>query len=213
MNRIIEINSRPASPPPFSLSRITYPEFLERMDEDDRTEWVDGEVIELGPASFQHQDLSSFLTALLRHFVEAEGAGSICPAPFQMKTGPDLPGREPDILFVARDHFHRLENTWLNGPADLAVEIVSPESRFRDREEKFHEYEQGGVREYWLIDPAQEQADFYHLNNDGVYRRIPLDVDQVFHSIVLKGFWLRPDWLWKRPLPLLIDVLSRLKLV
>jgi len=124
-----------ASPPP----KMTYEEFLAWADEDTCAEWVDGEVIMLTPAPRKHQDVAVFLIALLRHFVETHSLGAILSAPFQMKTGPDLPGREPDILFVAREHLDRLKDTYLDGPADLVVEIVSSDSRARDRGEKFYE--------------------------------------------------------------------------
>ena len=87
-------------------------------------------------------------------------------APFQMKTGPNLPGREPDLLFIAQEHLDRLKGTYLEGPADLVVEIVSPDSGARDRGEKFYEYERGGVPEYWLLDYARRQAEFYQLGQD-----------------------------------------------
>jgi hypothetical protein len=47
--------------------------------------------------------------------VEAHGLGVVRPATFQMKTGADLPGREPDILFIAHDHLDRLKNTYVDG--------------------------------------------------------------------------------------------------
>ena len=43
-----------------------------------------------------------------------------------MKTGPDLPGRAPDILFTSNARIKRLKKSHLDGPADLAVEIISP---------------------------------------------------------------------------------------
>jgi putative restriction endonuclease len=134
-----EITAR--TPPP---GKITYEAFLAWADEDTRAEWVDGEVVILSPSSDKHQNLAGFLSALLRYFVEAHQSGLVLFAPFQMKTGPDLPGREPDILFIAHEHLDRLKNVYLDGPADLVVEIISPDSRGRDRGEKFYEYEQGG---------------------------------------------------------------------
>jgi hypothetical protein len=49
---------------------------------------------------------------------------------------------------------------------------VPPESRSRDRGEKYYEYEEGGVREYWLIDPVRRKAEFYQLGADGYYPAI-----------------------------------------
>lgn len=197
-----------ASPP-----RMTYEEFLAWADEDTWAEWVDGEVIILTSASEWHQNVADFLTALLRFFVEAHNAGIVRSAPFQMKSGPNFPGREPDLLFIAREHLDRLQNTYLNGPADLVVEIVSPESRSRDRGAKFYEYEQAGVREYWLIDPLRRQAEWHQLGSDGVYRPIPIGSDGTLRSVVLEGLWLQVDWLWQTPLPGLLTVLQAWGLV
>jgi len=101
----------------------------------------------------------------------------------------------------------------LDGPADMALEIISPESRARDRGEKFYEYEQAGVREYWLIDPVRKQAEFYRLDDEGIYQLVPADADGIFHSDVLDGLNLKVDWLWQEPLPMLMSVLKEWGLV
>ncbi len=187
---------------------MTYEEFLEWADEDTYAEWVNGEVVELSPASNVHQNIADFLTALLRHFVEHFDLGVVRSAPFQMKSGPNLPGREPDILFVATENLHRLKPTYLDGPADLVVEIISRDSRGRDRGEKFYEYEEGGVREYWLFDPERKDAHFYQRGSDGFFRLATLSDDGLYHSSVLEGLWLNANWLWQEPLPTLMSVLK-----
>ena len=198
-----QMSTVPAPPP-----RMTYEEFLAWADEDTWAEWVNGEVLLLTTASDRHQDLADFLTALFRHFIEAHQSGIVRSAPFQMKTGPDLPGREPDLLVIAATHLNRLKHTHLDGPADLVIEIISPESRARDRGEKFYEYEQGGVREYWLLDPIRRRAEFYSLESDGIYRLLAVDSDGIVRSAVLEGLWLRVEWLWQEPLPPLLRVLQ-----
>jgi Uma2 family endonuclease len=198
---------------PFSTTRtgrrrpprgpLSYEAFLEWTDEDTRAEWVDGEVFLMSPASTRHQDIADFLTATLRLFVEHHDAGRVLSAPFQMKLEN---GREPDVLFVARDHLDRLQDTYLDGPADLVIEIVSPESGPRDRGDTFYEYEAGGVREYWLIDPARQQVELYRLGDDRQYRSVqPTDADR-YESAVVPGMWLRASWLWQAPLPKVLDV-------
>lgn len=193
--------------------RMTYEEFLKWADEDTHAEWVDGEVIELSPATEWHQDLGSFLTSLFRLFVENRQTGKVLPAPFQMKAAPELPGREPDILYIAQEHLDRLRETYLEGPADLVVEIVSPDSRSRDRGDKYYEYERGGVREYWLIDPRRKQAEFNLLGEDGIYRPVIVGEEGVYRSVVLDGLWLKLEWLWQKPLPPLLGILKEWGLV
>src|SRR5690348_9431773 len=100
-------------------SRMTYEEFLEWADEDTWAEWVDGEVIMMSPVSLAHQRLVDFLAALLQFFVEAKQTGLILTAPFQMKLSIRPSGREPDIIFIARERVALLKDVYLDGPADL----------------------------------------------------------------------------------------------
>jgi Uma2 family endonuclease len=210
MTRDFENESVTASTP--SKPKMTYEEFLEWAD-GTHAEWVDGEVIEMSPASDRHQDLVDFLTALFRVFTETKRLGIVRSAPFQMKTGKKLGGREPDILFLANDHLDRLKPNHLDGPADLAVEIISPESRARDRGDKFYEYEQGGVSEYWIVDYLRKQAEFYQLGEDGIYRAIPPGEDGIYTSRAIEGLWLKVEWLWQEPLPMVLGVLKEWKLI
>ncbi len=193
---------------------LSYDDFLREAPADGRSrEWVDGRVIELSPASDRHQDLQGFLIALLRCWVEAKGCGVVRSQPFQMKTAAHLAGREPDVLFLAAEHLDRLRENHIAGPADLAVEIVSPESRTRDTVEKLREYEAGGVREYWLIDRGTRRFEVRVLENDSRYRLVPADADGTVRSRVLEGLWLQSEWLWQEPLPPLLSILKRWQLV
>ena len=184
---------------------MSYEEFLEWADEDTLAEWVDGVVIMTSPASVRHQEIANFLISVFSTFTELHSLGKILDGPFQMK----LPrsGREPDVLFIAKEHLARLKRTYLDGPADLVVEIISPESEERDRSSKFYEYQDAGVPEYWLIDPMLEQANFYQLDDSGRYQEVAPDDLGVVRSRALPGFWLRVAWLWKDPLPNPIEAL------
>ncbi|MCX7854780.1 MAG: Uma2 family endonuclease [Anaerolineae bacterium] len=198
---ILEALLRPPRP-----RRMTYEEFLTWADEDTLAEWVEGEVVMYSPASRRHQNIADFLTAVLRAYVETRELGMVLSAPFQMKLAGS--GREPDLMFVATEHLDRLRETYLDGPADLVVEVASPESIGRDRGEKFYEYARAGIPEYWLIDPDAERAEFYILDERGRYQMILPDADGVYRSRVIAGFWLREDWLWKPPR--VLDVLREL---
>lgn len=193
---------------PSKLPKMSYEEFLAWADEDTYAEWVDGEVHLMSPASNRHQDLTDFFTALLRHVCEATGAGVVRSAPFQMKTGARLAGREPDVVFISAQHLHRLTNTHVKGPADLVIEIVSDESRARDTVTKRSEYERGGVCEYWIVDPILKHTEFLQLGEDGAYHPGVTEAG-IYRSAVLPDIWLRVDWLWQEKLPPLLDVLRQ----
>jgi Uma2 family endonuclease len=178
--------------------RISFEEFLTAYD-GVRAEWVDGEVVEMSPAADRHQDVLEMLATALRLFVERTGAGIIRSQQLGMRIGNRL--RVPDLLFLATEHRHRRTATHIDGPADFVIEVVSLESRLRDRDVKFHEYETAGVSEYWIIDPLRETVDLYHLGADGRYHLADEGDPPRLVSAVLGGFWIDPNWLWREPLP------------
>jgi len=198
---------------PAPAGKLTFEEFLTWCDEDTWAEWVDGEVVMVSPAATKHQLIAGLLFQIMNIYAETRNLGQVLSAPFLMRL-PDVPsGREPDLLFVAHAHQDRLKETYLDGPADLVVEVVSPESKARDRGEKFYEYEAAGIGEYWLIDPDRQQAEIYRLDADGRYRLLTADTEGVYRSEVIPGFWLKVEWLWQEPLPKVLDVLRELELV
>jgi Uma2 family endonuclease len=187
---------------------MTYEEFLAWADEEVHAEWVKGKVVFMSPVSREHAIVSEFLLQLINTFAGIRQAGEAHSDPFQMKTGPDLPGRAPDVAFVAKENLGRFKQNYLDGPADIVAEVISPDSRGRDRGEKFYEYEQGGVKEYWLVDPERRRAEFYQLGPDGYYQLMELGPEDRFESKVLPGLWLKVAWLWQRPPPTLPQILK-----
>lgn len=189
---------------------MSYDEFLAWADDGIQAEWVDGEVIVFMPPTILHQQIAGFLHNLLSLYIRFLDLGVILPAPCEMRAAPGGPAREPDLLFVAREHLDRLTPQCLAGPADLVVEIVSDSSAARDRADKFYEYQEAGVREYWIIDPrpGKERVDFYHVTAAGKYLATLPDADGRYHAVVLPGFWLHPDWLWQEPLPNALPLLA-----
>jgi len=193
-------------------SKISYEDFLARCDEWNAAEWVDGEVINM-TVSADHTDLNIWLTAILRAYLENFRLGRVFADPFQMKTGPELPGRAPDVCVLLTENLGRLQKNHIEGPADLVIEIVSPESIGRDRGEKFAEYEAGGVREYWIIDPLRKQADFHLRGEDGYFHPAFGDGDGIYRCTVVENLWIEIDWFWRSPLPAVMEVFRAWKLV
>ncbi len=201
----------PVETPIDRTQRLTFDEYIRAYD-GVHAEYVDGEVFVMSPASATHQLVKKLLLQVMDAYVQQHQLGLVLDAPFAMRTEVRPTGREPDILFIAAEHLGRLLPNAVDGPADLVVEIISPESDERDRGVKFVEYEAAGVREYWLIDPIRRQADFYRRDDDGLYRRGPLE-DGVYRSLVIPGLWIREGWLWQTPLPKALDCIRELGLI
>ena len=183
--------------------RMTYEEYRAWASESQRAEWVNGEVIVYMPPKPRHQLLVKFLGTLLDLFARFFRLGLVVDAPVEMRATPDGPAREPDILFLSREHADRITEDRISGPADLIVEVISDESVGRDRGDKFYEYEEAGVREYWIVDwrPKHQRADFYQLDADGHFKPIPIGADGIYRSALIPDFWLNVNWLWTEELP------------
>lgn len=173
-------------------------------------EWVNNEGILYMTASALHQRVVIFLIRLIQQFADLHELGEVFTAPMQVRLAKS--GREPDVFFVSKQNLvHVMEKNYEGAP-DLAIEIISDESVGRDRGEKFDEYEEAGVAEYWIIDPRprRQRADFYIMGKDGKYIPVPLDEAGVFYSKVLPGFWLKASWFWADPLPKLMPTLKEI---
>ncbi|MBN1966356.1 MAG: Uma2 family endonuclease [Anaerolineae bacterium] len=188
--------------------RMTWDEFVAWLDEDIWAEWVDGEVIVHSPASTEHQRTSKFIEWMIGAYFSERPIGELFTPPYLMRLSSRPSGREPDLLVVLNEHADRLTENYLDGPADLVIEIASPATQDIDRGEKFSEYEAAGIPEYWLIDPMRKTAILYRRDADGYYQQVMPDAEGRLHSAVLPGLELEPAWLWQEGKPNYAQVLD-----
>ncbi len=188
-----QTRSLPAQSP---YPRMTYEEYLSDPTIEENTEWVDGEVIPMMSVSSTHAEVTNFISTTLTLYAGARNLGRVYSGPFQMKLDR---GRAPDVMFIRAESLGRVNRLFLDGPADLVIEIISEGTESIDRGDKFFEYQRGGVPEYWIIDPDREVAEFYLLDAKGVYRASYVPVDGTFASPALDGMQLKVQWLWDRP--------------
>jgi Uma2 family endonuclease len=102
-----------------------------------------------------HQRIIKMLLHCLDGFVIPlkRGEAMMAPLPVRLTKG-NL--REPDIAYFES---HRVKDARkpIDG-ADLVMEVVSPghDNRERDLVTKRKEYAKAGIREYWIVDPAEK---------------------------------------------------------
>lgn len=188
-------------------ANATFEEYLD-LYAADFAEWLDGVVIKMSPVTRRHDLLGRWFALLFTAYLERTDEGELLQAPMVMKLSDKKRGREPDLQIVLVAHVDRIKDTYVDGPADLVVEIVSEESMERDRGAKFKEYEQDGVPEYWIVDYIHKESLFYVLNAAGVYESHLPDENGIYHSTVLSHLQLPVALLWQDPLPTMQDIIS-----
>lgn len=166
-----------------------------------RCEWVNGTVIRMTPAKLRHNLLINYLGDLVGAYFELRPIGIAVPAPFVMRLDALGVRREPDLMIVLKANPHPLTETYLDGAADICIEVVSDESSVRDRGEKYNEYEQGGVKEYWLFDPDRKESFFHRLSSDGRYQLQLVDAQGDYQTPLLPGLLPHLPTLWEEKLP------------
>src|SRR5437867_6114461 len=156
-----------ADRPPLPKGLMSFDEFVERCPENAHAEWVDGRAILLHvTVAERHDFIVKFLTTLFNLVSNFGRLGVVHGEPFLMHLPGLRRGRAPDLFFVRDERRHLLRRHYLEGPADIVVEVISPDSVRRDRVTKLAEYEQAGVAEYWLIDAETLAAEFRVLRSE-----------------------------------------------
>ncbi len=143
------------------------------------------------PTTSHQRAIGKLFRAMSEH-VEMHDLGEVCIAalPVRLWEGKI---REPDIVFMSTEHADRKgEEYW--GVPDLVVEVISPRrerssgTEKTDRKDKFQEYAQAGVSEYWLVDTVERTIEVYVLR-EGQYTLLgKWSIGDVARSEVLPNF-------------------------
>jgi Uma2 family endonuclease len=188
---------------------VTFEEYLRRVPEGDKADLIHGVIYRAALDTFRENRMKVFLASLLEGFLGAkELAGEIFLSRFTFRLSNDC-AIEPDVAYVSPMRTHLIHERFVDGGPDIAVEIVSDDSRTRDQNDKRGLYRDAGVTEYWMIDAARRHVELLRLS-DGAYVDASLENDRVFRSSALPGFWLNVDWLIGEKLPNTMDCLREI---
>jgi Uma2 family endonuclease len=126
-----------------------------------------GDVVMSASALNSHQRFLGRLFGVLDAWVEARGLGRVFPEP-NLRLAPEwVP--IPDLAFLATAALHRDLDSHIDGPVDLAVEILSPSNTATDRVTKYEAYARYGVGWYWIVDLEARALEEYE-NTGGAFR-------------------------------------------
>ncbi|WP_217595092.1 Uma2 family endonuclease [Cohnella sp. GbtcB17] len=144
---------------------VTYEMYADMPDDGNRYEIFDGKLELMSGPNIFHQAISGKLHLLLQ---SCTSNYIVLYSPLDVilsKTNV----MQPDLVLVSKDRWEIVSKRGVEGAPDLAVEILSPGSRKRDRVRKHAVYEKHGVSEYWIVDPTARTLEQFILV-DGRYR-------------------------------------------
>lgn len=185
---------------------VAYEDYL-RGEYGIHAEWVNGVVVEMSPVKPEHGRLNSFLEILFTFFLDRTTGGVVHRDPVVMKAKAELPARQPDLQVILPDRVHFIKANEVAGPANLVVEIISPESNKRDRGDKHDEYEEGGVDEYWILDQRRKEALFYVRGEDNLFH-LQHPIDAIYTSSILPKLNIQVNVFWQERLPNSIEIVQ-----
>jgi Uma2 family endonuclease len=158
--------------------KYTYADYL-TWEFDEMVELIRGKVFRMSPAlNLSHQEVSGNLYGLIwnhlrwnpcKAFTALFDVRLPLPPHFQKDNKIDTVV-QPDICIVC--DLEKLDTQGCNGAPDWVIEILSPATSKKDLTEKFDIYEHSGVREYWIVHPAEGTVIPYVLDKSNKYQLI-----------------------------------------
>jgi Uma2 family endonuclease len=160
----------------------------------ERVELIKGWIYKMDPGPNKaHQIASRIINGEMYNYFKVTSF-SLYSAPFDVRLLDAKKSKEdkkvftvvqPDIFVVCDDS--KVENRGCVGAPDLVIEILSAGNAKRDLKIKYALYEENGVKEYWIADPAEQTIMLYQIvKNKFQLHKIFFD-DDVIESILFKG--------------------------
>jgi Uma2 family endonuclease len=191
-------------------SFVTFDDFCLLVGDGQKADLIDGVIYMASPDNTGANDLNGWLYMLVRMFVQENDLGNVYVSRVAFRLD-DMNSPEPDIGFARKQRLHLVKRGSVDGPPDLAVEVVSPDSVERDYGKKRELYEQFGVEEYWIVDELEQRVTLLRRQKSGRFREVRPRQGRL-ESQVLPGFYLRPEWCWQDPLPSVKQLLEEMML-
>ena len=149
-----------------------------QLEEEVKCEILDGELIMTPAPLISHQRPVGLLYQKLVSHVNRHQSGELLLAPVDVYFD-DENVYQPDLVFVAVSRSSIVQEKGIIGAPDFIVEVISPSNSYIDRYSKKAKYEQFGVKEYWIVDPANQTLEIFGLTASGQY--------ELFLFIAAKG--------------------------
>jgi Uma2 family endonuclease len=150
-----------------------------------KLELLDGEVLMAARPIPNHQHFLLELAVVLRAWTNAKRLGRILLDTLMKANNEWTPA--PDLSFLKTEHLKRVKKKRIEGPVDLAVEVLSPSDEEADRKTKFTAYAEFGIPWYWIVDLERRVLEEYQLTGQRYGRLVTTPFDRPFKPRLFPG--------------------------
>ncbi len=138
------------------------------LPDDSRVELIDGRFYVMEAPSYIHQKIAGEIHRQIANFIMEQGGACeplIAPVDVQLDCD-EKTMVQPDIAILCDGD--KVRKWGVYGAPDFVLEIISPSSRKKDSTKKVAKYADAGVREYWIVDPAQKRLVIYRFDSEEI---------------------------------------------
>jgi Uma2 family endonuclease len=149
----------------------TYADYLKWQFEE-RLELFRGKIFKLSAPNTNHQDISRNILVQAAMFLKKKQC-KVFAAPFDVRLPVKNKKKDDEVITVVQPDLcvicdeSKLDSRGCCGAPDLVVEILSPGNSKKEIKLKYELYEEAGVKEYWIVNPAEENIVVFLLNEQG----------------------------------------------
>lgn len=177
---------------PDSSFTYTYADYLQWKFEE-RLELFRGKIFKLSAPNTNHQVILANTLVLFAAFLKKKPC-KVFIAPFDVrlpiknrkKDDEVITVVQPDLCIVCDES--KIDSRGCCGAPDLVVEILSPGNSKKEIRLKHELYEEAGVKEYWIVNPEEENIVVFILNDDEKFSGLKMYAgDDTILSIAVPG--------------------------
>ena len=144
--------------------KVTLADYM-ALPEGTRMELIDGVLYDMAKESVAHNRIKNESCSKIAGFIEKnEDNGEVFISGLDVILFEDRDTVvQPDVFVVCNPD--KIGEQGVNGAPDWIIEIASPSNYRHDYLRKLNLYMEAGVREYWIINPMEQNISVYIIEN------------------------------------------------
>ncbi|HHY74284.1 MAG TPA: type II toxin-antitoxin system Phd/YefM family antitoxin [Bacillus bacterium] len=169
--------------------KATFEEFLElRNNSDERVEYIDGQIYFLASPKVIHQRILGRLFGTFHNTFKGKKCEPfMAPFDIELKRTPEKINMvQPDLMIICDLEEKLGEDDYYKGVPDLIVEILSKSTQSKDMVKKLELYLACGVKEYWIVNPWNQEVTVYQYENATIEKSKTFKTNEMIQSFIFE---------------------------